>query len=173
MTGARVLVAGVGNIFLGDDGFGVAVVRRLSDADLPDWVLVTDYGVRGMHLAYDMAGADYELTIMVDAAARGERPGTVSVVELDPDETAAPADTAPLLDAHGMQPDVVLGLVALLGGTPGRVLLVGCEPAGLEHRMGLSDVVSRAVGPAADAVVELIDSYSAATGLVPTGKEGG
>jgi hydrogenase maturation protease len=152
----RVLVAGVGNVFLGDDGFGVEVARRLSTLDLPDGVTVADYGIRGMHLAYDLAGAGHELTIMVDATARGGEPGTVYVIELDlpdPDETGGPA---PLLDAHGMQPDVVMGLVAVLGDTPGRVLLVGCEPASLDHRMSLSEPVARAVDTAVTAVLDLI-----------------
>jgi len=147
-----VLIAGVGNIFLGDDGFGVEVARRLSEKDLPAWVQVADYGIRGMHLAYDLAGAGHELTIMIDATSRGDPPGTVCVIELDRPE--APA--AGVLDAHGMQPDVVLGLVDLLGADTGRVLLVGCEPAALDHRMGLSPAVERAVDTAVTAVLELL-----------------
>ena len=162
-----VLVAGIGNIFLGDDGFGVEVVRRLSEQDLPDWVTLADYGIRGMHLAYDLAGADYELTIMVDATTRGDPPGTVYVIELDQPD----APPASVLDAHGMQPDVVLGLVDLLGAEHGRVLLVGCEPAVLEHRMGLSPAVERAVDTAAAAVLDLLaENRPAATEFV-TGKD--
>src|SRR5205085_409243 len=98
---------------------------------------MADYGIRGMHLAYDLAGGGQELTILVDATTRGDAPGTVYVVELDT-STAVPvvpeAELGParFLDAHGMQPDVVLNLVRLLGGNPGRVLLVGCEPAVLD-----------------------------------------
>jgi hydrogenase maturation protease len=132
-----VLVAGVGNIFLGDDGFGVAVAHRLSTVDLPAHVRVVDYGVRGMHLAYDLAGSAPDLTIIVDATAQGDPPG----------------------DAHGMQPDVVLGLVRLLGADPGRVLLVGCEPADLAERMGLSPAVENAVDTAAHVVTNLIAKY--------------
>jgi hydrogenase maturation protease len=149
----RVLVAGVGNVFLGDDGFGVEVARRMSTLDLPDWVTVADYGIRGMHLAYDIAGGAQELTILVDATARGEPPGTVYVVELDP---ADPGEHPPLLDAHGMQPDVVLGLVAVLGADPGRVLLVGCEPRSLDEGMRLSEPVSAAVGTAVTAVLDIV-----------------
>lgn len=148
-----ILVAGIGNVFLGDDGFGVAAAHRLSTMDLPENVLVVDYGIRGMHLAYDLTGHDYELTILLDATARGEPPGTVTVLELDPADT--PADNS-LLDAHGMQPDVVLGLVTLLGGQPGRVVLVGCEPAVLDHQMTLSPPVQRALDLAVDAVLDLI-----------------
>jgi hydrogenase maturation protease len=150
-----VLVAGVGNVFLGDDGFGVEVARRLSDVDLPAHTTVADYGIRGMHLAYDLAAADHDLTILVDATQRGDPPGTVYLVELtDPPEV----DTA-LLDAHGMQPDVVLGLVALLGGSVGRVLLVGCEPADLDEGMGLSPAAEHAAGVAVAMVRELVWSY--------------
>jgi hydrogenase maturation protease len=150
----RVLVAGIGNVFLGDDGFGVEVVRRLSAAhaaELPPWVRVVDYGIRGMHLAYDLAGGGYAVTIMVDATTRGDAPGTVYVVEL-----GRPGRSSPVFDAHGMQPDVVLNLVAMLGEDPGPVLLVGCEPAVLDQRMGLSPAVERAVEPAAIAVLDLI-----------------
>lgn len=147
-----VLVAGVGNIFLGDDGFGVEVVRRLSEVELPDSVRVVDYGIRGMHLAYDLAGASHHLTIMVDATQRGDPPGTISVIELD---TQSTSDISPVLDAHGMQPDIVLNLVGMLGEDPGRVLLVGCEPAALDERMGLSPVVERAVDTAVRVVTDL------------------
>lgn len=151
----RVLIAGVGNVFLGDDGFGVAVVGRLSGLDLPRSVRVADYGIRGMHLAYELAGGWYDLTILVDATTRGDPPGTVYVVELDP-PAAAEFGPERFLDAHGMQPDVVLNLVRLLGGNPGRVLLVGCEPAVLDHHMGLSPVVEQAVETAVQAVLDLV-----------------
>jgi hydrogenase maturation protease len=149
------LVAGVGNVFLGDDGFGVEVARRLATTELPDWVKVADYGIRGMHLAYDLAGGDYHTTVIVDATSRGDAPGTVYVVELDP----AAEPPASVLDAHGMQPDVVLGLVTVLGGDPGRVLLVGCEPAVLDHRMALSPPVAAAVDTAVGAVLDIIREH--------------
>ena len=148
----KVLVAGVGNVFLGDDGFGVEVVRRLAERPLPEGVQLADYGIRGLHLAYDLAGGAYDTTILIDAVATGEAPGTVSVIELDP----AQAPAAEMLDAHGMQPDVVLGLVALLGEHPGKVLLVGCEPAVLDHGMELSPPVAQAVGAAVDTTLELL-----------------
>jgi hydrogenase maturation protease len=150
----KVLVVGVGNIFLGDDGFGVEVARRLSVMNLPAHVRVADYGIRGLHLAHDLAGAGYALTIMVDATQRGDLPGTVYVVELD----ESTVDLA-LLDAHGMQPDVVLGLVRVLGGDPGRVLLVGCEPSVLEYGMALSPPVEQAVDTAVRVVRELVTKY--------------
>jgi len=152
----RMLIAGVGNIFLGDDGFGVEVASRLANAGLPDWVRVTDYGISGMHLAYDLAEG-FETTILVDASQRGEPPGTVYVMELDAERDQAATDRGiPLLDAHGMQPDVVFGMLDLLGAEAGRVLLVGCEPASTEPGMGLSAPVTAAVDEAVRIVKELV-----------------
>ena len=148
----RTLIAGVGNVFLGDDGFGVEVARRLSELDLPDGVQVADYGVSGMHLAFDLMDG-YDTTILVDASPRGDAPGTVYVVELDP----ARMPVAPSVDAHGMQPDVVMQLVEVLGGSPGRVLLVGCEPASVTDHMGLSPLVADAVEVAVRRVIELVE----------------
>jgi hydrogenase maturation protease len=182
----RVLVAGIGNIFLGDDGFGVEVVRRLATRRLPEWVHVADYGIAGMHLAYDLLGG-YRTTILVDATARGREPGTVCLIELDPPAgeatrsagegkaaTKGAGGTGPRrpLDAHGMQPEAVLELLELLGGDAGRVLVVGCEPADVGHRIGLSAPVSRAVDEAVRLVHELIDMESAAIGAVGAGAEG-
>lgn len=163
MSADELLVAGVGNVFLGDDGFGVEVVRRLSEMDMPDWVRVVDYGIRGMHLAHDLAGGGQQLTIMVDATARGDPPGTVTVIDLDVPDGPAP-DDVPALDAHGMQPDAVLGLVSLLGGELGRVLLVGCEPESVDEQMSLSPTVDRAVDTAVRVVTELIARYPFGTG---------
>lgn len=151
-----ILVAGVGNIFLGDDGFGVEVAHRLSHVELPEFARVVDYGVRGMHLAYDLAGAAPDLTIIVDATAQGDVPGTIHVIDMALPSTM---DNMALLDAHGMQPDVVLGLVRLLGADPGRVLLVGCEPAELAERMSLSVAVEQAVDTAVRVVADLIARY--------------
>ncbi len=164
MTG-RMLIAGVGNIFLGDDGFGVEVANRLASEGLPDWVRVADYGISGMHLAYDLAEG-FETTILVDATPRGSDPGTVYVMELDP---AAPSAAAapeqgrgiPLLDGHGMQPDVVFGMLNLLGAEAGRVLLVGCEPASIDERIGLSEPVAAAVDEAVRIVLDLVRAVGA------------
>jgi hydrogenase maturation protease len=151
---ARMLIAGVGNIFLGDDGFGAEVARRLTAADLPDWVRVADYGVSGMHLAYDLAEG-YETTVLVDASPRGGEPGTVYVLEADAGGPAA-AEESPLLDAHGMQPDVVLRMLNLLGADAGRVLVVGCEPASVDEGIGLSAPVAAAVDEAVRVVLDLV-----------------
>ena len=167
MTG-RMMIAGVGNIFLGDDGFGVEVARRLADAGLPDWVRVADYGISGMHLAYDLAEG-FETTILIDASARGEPPGTVSVMELSAEDRSAPAPDGttaamPVLDGHGMQPDVVLGMLDMLGADTGRVLLVGCEPASIDARIGLSPPVAAAVDEAVRIVHDLVRAAGAGAG---------
>jgi hydrogenase maturation protease len=162
------LIAGVGNIFLGDDGFGVEVANRLAKLGLPDWVRVADYGISGMHLAYDLADG-FDTTILVDATPRGEDPGTVYVMELDPSAPAAPSATTapepgrgiPLLDGHGMQPDVVFGMLSLLGAEAGRVLLVGCEPASIDERIGLSEPVTAAVDEAVRIVLDLVHTAGA------------
>jgi hydrogenase maturation protease len=156
---SRMLVAGVGNIFLGDDGFGVEVARRLATEDLPDWVRVADYGISGMHLAYDLANG-YETTILIDATSRGDDPGTIYVIELDktkpPRATAGSPGRSQLFDAHGMQPDVMFGVLDMLGADAGNVLLVGCEPASVDYGIGLSPVVTAAVGEAVRVVRDLI-----------------
>ena len=153
----RVLVAGVGNVFLGDDGFGVEVARRLVGEAFPEGVQVADFGIRGVHLAYELLDG-YDLLILVDAAPRGEAPGTVFVLEPDfgGSDGVARGDSGFLLDAHSLDPEVVLGILADLGGTVGRVVIVGCEPAEVVERMGLSAPVSHAVDEAARVVRELI-----------------
>jgi hydrogenase maturation protease len=157
----RVLIACVGNIFLGDDGFGCEVAKRLAGEPLPEGVKLTDYGTGGMHLAYDLADG-YETTILVDAAPRGGEPGTITVVEVDPAEHKNPAESAGVLagsmlfDAHGMQPDVVFGIIDMLGAKAGRILVVGCEPASVEYSMELSEPVAAAVDEAAHIVLDMV-----------------
>lgn len=146
----RVLVAGVGNVFLGDDGFGVEVARRLTELDLPEWVRVGDYGISGLHLAYDLADG-VETAIVVDAMPRGGEPGTVYVVE--PEHGDLPVAN---FDGHGMQPDVVLGMLSALGAAVGRVLIVGCEPLRADPGMELSAPVAAAVDDAVKIVLDLI-----------------
>ena len=147
---AAVLVAGVGNVFLGDDGFGVEVVRRLAGEELPAGVEVADFGVRGLHLAYRLCDG-CETLILVDALSRGDAPGTVFVLEA----ADVPARGDGSVDAHGLDPASVLALAKQLGGAPHRVLVVGCEPLELGGRMGLSEAVERAVPRAALMVRQL------------------
>jgi hydrogenase maturation protease len=163
--GGGVLVAGVGNIFLGDDGFGVEVARRLTAAGpaLPAGVQVGDYGTSGMHLAYDLADHGYDTTILVDAAPRGETPGTLTVLEIRPEDRAELAATGgpQLLNGHGMQPEVVLGVLDMLGAKPGRILVVACEPGSLDPGMGLSAPVAAAVDEAVRLVTRLAGEEAA------------
>jgi hydrogenase maturation protease len=164
----RLLIAGVGNIFLGDDGFGVEVASRLAAADLPDWAHVVDYGIRGMHLAYDLANG-YESMILIDATARGGEPGSIYVIEPDlsavPEEVTAGPEAAgnPLFNAHGMQPDVVFGMLGMLDAGAREVLVVGCEPASLDYGIGLSEPVAAAVDEAVRVVLDLV-AHAAASG---------
>jgi hydrogenase maturation protease len=152
MTDGRTLVAGVGNVFLGDDGFGVEVVRQLAGTPLPAGVELLDVGIRAVHLAYELlAGCD--LLILVDSSARGQPPGTVSVLEVGA-EDVTPAQ--PLIDAHGLAPDSVLALVRRLGAQPGRILVVACEPAVLEPGMDLSAPVRAAVPEAARLITTIV-----------------
>jgi hydrogenase maturation protease len=165
----RTLIAGLGNIFEGDDGFGVAAVGALANANLPDGVEVRDFGIRGVHLAYQLLDG-YDLVVIIDAVARGGAPGTVYVIEHAADEEIPePAGDSPMLDAHDLAPDAVLALVPLLGGTLGRVVVVGCEPASIAPDMGLSAEVARSVERAAHLVSEIV--YSAhATADAPADK---
>lgn len=158
---ARVLVAGIGNIFLGDDGFGVEVARELAGRDLPGDVKVEDYGIRGMDLVYELL-EDYEVVVFVDAAPRGGEPGTVYLIEPDVDESAASIET------HGMDPVKVLSFARILGAKPARIFVVGCEPAvvvtGDEYEdvlVELSGPVRGAVGEAASMVESLVKEISA------------
>ena len=164
---ARVLVAGVGNIFLGDDGFGAEVARRLATASLPEWVQVADYGTSGMHLMYDLADG-FDTVILIDAAPRGGEPGAVYLLELDPADhqaTQAGAEPGspvhPFFDAHGMQPDVVLGMLGVLGGQTHRILVVGCEPGSTDYGIGLSEPVAAAVDTAVAMVTDLVSASTA------------
>jgi hydrogenase maturation protease len=145
----KILVAGVGNVFLGDDGFGVEVARRLAEMDLPAGVDVGDFGIRGIHLAYELSA--YDTTILVDATPRGEPPGSLYALELEEGEPQT------VIDAHGMTPDAVLDLVGVVGGEMRRVLLVGCEPADVSPGMELSAPVTAAIEPAIRLVRELIE----------------
>jgi hydrogenase maturation protease len=161
MTG-QMLIACVGNIFLGDDGFGPEVAKRLAAASLPGWVRVADYGTSGMHLAYDLADG-YDAAILIDAAPRGDKPGTISVLDVSAERRpdAGPAGEAlgasRLFDAHGMQPDVVLGMLDMLGRAgPARILVVGCEPATVDYGMELSEPVANAVEEAVQVVLDLV-----------------
>jgi hydrogenase maturation protease len=156
---SRILVAGIGNIFLGDDAFGVEVVRRLSGAQFPDGVSVVDFGIRAYDLAFALMNG-WDLAILVDALPNGEKPGTLYVME--PEIPEAVDENA--LDAHSMNPVTVLQLVQVLGGKVGRLLVVGCEPATVEAsedgKMGLSAPVAAALDEAIRVIEGLVASGS-------------
>jgi hydrogenase maturation protease len=152
----KVLIACVGNIFLGDDGFGVEVALSLSKRQLPQGVSVKDYGIRGFDLAYALLDP-WDLVIMVDAMARGEAAGTLYVIE---PELNAPASADTALNPHGMDPVRVLSLAASMGTISAQVLVVGCEPQDfgdeLEGRMGLSAPVQAVVEEACNTILNLV-----------------
>jgi hydrogenase maturation protease len=156
MSTPRILVAGIGNIFLGDDAFGVEVVQRLINRSWPDSVTVKDFGIRSFDLAYAMLD-DYDVTIFVDAMPRGDVAGTLYVLEADLNANEGAGE----IEAHSMDPVKVLNMVRVLGGQPRRVLVVGCEPATFgpenEGQMGLSEPVQSAVDEAVRMVEELVD----------------
>jgi hydrogenase maturation protease len=148
----RVLVAGIGNVFRTDDGFGSVVAGRLSGQPWPDGVRVTDYGIRGLHLAYDLLD-DWDLLVLVDAVPSRGEPGSVEVTRIGPDDVGAGQP----VDAHGMDPASVLAALAGLGGRlPDRTLLVGCQVANTADGLGLTPVVEAAVEPAARVVGQLV-----------------
>ena len=149
-----ILVAGIGNLFLSDDGFGPEVARHLAaDDTMPDDVRVVDYGIRGMHLAYDLLDGCAALVI-VDAIPGEGEPGDVVVLEVGPDDVGTSE-----LDAHGMDPLAVLGSLQALGGTLPPTFVVGCQPTSVEEGIGLSPPVEAAVPIAADAVRRVIDQH--------------
>jgi hydrogenase maturation protease len=158
MTQPHILIAGIGNIFLGDDAFGSEVARRLMQRELPDEVRVVDYGIRGFDLAYALMDG-YEVTIFVDATPRGDVPGTLYVIEPDLSELDEIDEQGMMIETHGMNPMKVLAMVKAMGGAFKRILVVGCEPAPLESEegfMGLSEPVEAAVGEAVEMVESLV-----------------
>lgn len=165
----KMLVAGIGNIFLGDDGFGVEVVKHIDPWLLPDDVrqdvTICDFGIRGVHLSYELLNG-YDALILIDAMPLGEPPGTV--VTFEPDlESVDPTS----VDAHSMNPAVVLGLLANMGGHVQRVVVVGCQPLTTDEGIGLSEPVLAAVGPAVDTVRHVLIDIHAMTQNSITQKE--
>lgn len=170
MTGPQsILVAGIGNIFLGDDGFGCEVLRRLRMRAWPENVRVVDFGIRGFDLAYALLDGS-DVTIFVDATPRGGTPGTLYTIEPDLGGLDSLDEQAMMVEPHGMNPMKVLGMVKSMGGELKRILLVGCEPATLgpeEGQMGLSEeveaVVDKAVGIVESLVAKILDEQRAGT----------
>lgn len=167
----RILVAGVGNIFFTDDGFGCEVVRRLGQRQLPEGVEVADFGIKGVHLAYELCEG-YDVAILVDAAPCGGKPGDLYLIEPVLDEIdesplvqAASSGESALIDAHGLEPDAIFGMLKALGGSIGRALVVGCEPESTEDGIGLTATVEAAIEPAVARLVDIITRVYAQQGL--------
>jgi hydrogenase maturation protease len=150
-----ILVAGVGNVFFGDDAFGVEVARALARERLAPAITVVDYGIRGVHLAFELLTSPPDLFVLVDATRRGGEPGTLYLVDLD---GAVELDGG-VADAHGMTPGAVFATVRSMGGVMPRTRLIGCEPATIDEGMELSPAVRRAI-PEAVAMVRRLIAHS-------------
>ena len=150
----QILVAGVGNAWLGDDGFGGAVIRGLEQRELPAGVKVQDFGSGGLDLAYEVMRG-YHALLLIDVSKQGGEPGTLYVIEPDPDEIEGGIEDGEVLSPHGMDPATVLRFVKAVHGWPGKVVVVACEPADVEEMaMELTPEVKAAVGNAVDLVLE-------------------
>ena len=191
-TERRVLVAGVGNLFLGDDGFGPEVARRLGGADLPGGVCVADYGIRGTHLALELLDG-WDALVLIDAIPARGAPGTLHLIEVPPQASDTPTSDTPAsdtpasdtlasdtpasdtlaLDAHGMDPATMLAGVLALGGALPRTYVLGCEVASVDEGIGLSDAVADAVEPACAAVLELVSRLASGLSAVGGSAVGG
>lgn len=171
----RILIAGIGNIFFGDDGFGVEVAQRLQTGRYPANVEIIDFGIRGVDLAYTLL-EDYDELILVDAVSRGGAPGTLYLIEPDHLSVQQASTQESFLDAHSMDPLKVLAFARNLGARPIHTLLVGCEPAMLgnadeELVMGLSEVVQSMIPGAIEMIDLLIDKLSITSDIVLPLKE--
>lgn len=158
----KILIAGIGNIFLGDDAFGVEVAQLLMRESWPEGVLIKDFGIRGFDLTYALM-EDYDAFLLIDAVPRGETPGTLYSIEIDLQSIGEAPSEEPALDAHALHPLRVLQSVKAMGGAPKRVLLLGCEPQALgeeeqlEGRMGLSEAVQASLDEAASMARDLVN----------------
>jgi len=149
----------------------VEVAHRLSVENLPATVRVADFGIRGIHLAYELLEREYDLTVLVDAIVRGDKPGTLYLVE--PDLSGLQAMGEAPVDAHSMNPQHVFQLLNSLGGLPGRVLIVGCEPLETEEGIGLSEPVAGAVEEAVKLVREVVCREASGTAETEHGRKAG
>ena len=155
----QILIAGIGNIFKGDDAFGSEVARKLLGSSWPEGVRVVDFGIRSLDLTYALLDGP-DVAILIDAAPRGGEPGDLYLIEPDLNDLGEAAASDNLVDAHTMDPVKVLRLAKSMGAQPGRILLVGCEPGELgddDGRMGISQPVEIAVLQACKTVRSLVD----------------
>ena len=156
MSATNIIVGGIGNAWLKDDGFGGEVAKRLNEQDLPTGVAVFDFGTVGLDLAYE-AMRGYDGLILVDISAQGGEPGTLYVMEPDDESVTTGIEDGALIDPHGMDPQTVLRFVKTISGWPGHVVVIACEPAQMEEMgFGLSDEVAGAVDRAVTLVLDTI-----------------
>lgn len=167
----QILVAGVGNTWMRDDAFGSEVVKRLGSQELPDGVTVLDFGTGGLDLAYEVMRG-YNGLVLVDVSRQGGEAGTLYVMDPDPDE-AKPIEDGEVMNPHGMDPHTVLRFIKTVGGWPGRVTVVACEPAVVEEMgLGLSPEVEAAVDGGVKLVLETVNELIAAAGQPEPAREG-
>ncbi|HEY0840525.1 MAG TPA: hydrogenase maturation protease [Vulgatibacter sp.] len=159
---ARALVAGVGNVFLGDDGFGPEAARRLAARGAPEGVRVEDFGIRGVHLAFDLLDPP-DLLLILDVVSKGVEPGTLFVIEPDLE------GPMPVADHHSMDVHAVFASVRSMGGRLPSIRIVGCQPADLGERMGLSPPVEGAIEPALDLVHKILRERFEGDGALAAG----
>jgi hydrogenase maturation protease len=152
-----ILVAAVGNLWLGDDGFAGEVAKGLGTRDVPDDIAVADFGTGGLDLAYEVMRG-YEALVLVDVSRQGGEPGTLYVMEVDEESIDGSIEDGAQIDPHGMDPETVLRFVKATGGWPGKVVVIACEPEQVEEvGIGLSAPVAAAVVPAVDLVLETVE----------------
>jgi hydrogenase maturation protease len=153
----RILVAGIGNAWLQDDGFGGEVAKRLVGGELPPEAAVFDFGTGGLDLAYELMRG-YDAAILLDVSRRGGEPGTLYVMEVSEEDVEAGIEDGQMLDPHGMDPQTVLRFVRSLGAWPGKVVVIACEPAAVEQAgFGLSEPVGAAVDRAVELVLSTVE----------------
>ncbi|MGQ0678828.1 MAG: hydrogenase maturation protease [Actinomycetota bacterium] len=152
----RILVAGIGNIWMKDDGFGGAVANKLNARELPKGVLVTDFGIGGLDLAYELQNG-YAALVLIDISRQGGSAGTLYVMEVEENQVEGEIREGVMMDPHGMDPQTVLRFIKSTGAWPGKVVIVACEPAEVgDFGLGLSPEVESAVERAVDLVLETV-----------------
>ena len=153
----QILVAGIGNAWLRDDGFGGHVAKKLEEGELPEGVSVFDFGSGGLDLAYEVMRG-YDALVLVDVSRQGGEPGTLYVMEPDEEEIEGGIADGEVINPHGMDPQTVLRFVKAVGGWPGKVVVVACEPLNVEEMgLGLSDEVAGSVDRAVKVVLEQVE----------------
>jgi hydrogenase maturation protease len=160
-TKKQILIAAVGNVWLRDDGFGSEVAKRLEGRELPAGVHVFDFGSGGLNLAYEVMRG-YDALVLVDVSRQGGDAGTLYVMEADESSVGGPIEDGEVIDPHGMDPQTVLRFVKAVGGWPGKVIVIACEPAVVEEMgIGLSEPVAAAVDGAVELVAQTVDELLA------------